>query len=115
MILKILLENLDFSIEKIDFSIEKIDFSIEKIEIFVPPPNHHFIFDFFQNRKFQNHFSPRKKKVFRSIFFSASGDVNTSRIYAQSSLGIPYCPATLGFMEQLPVTTLFLEDLSYTC
>ena len=64
MILKILLENLDFSIEKIDFS-------IEKIEIFVFSPKINILFSiFFRNRNFQNHFSPRKKKVFRSIFFS---------------------------------------------
>ena len=107
MILKILLENLDFSIEKIDFS-------IEKIKIFVFSPKIIILFSiFFEIEIFKIIFLQEKKKFFDQFFFSASGDVNTSRIYAQSSLGIPYCPATLGFMEQLPVTTLFLEDLSY--
>ena len=106
MILKILLENLDFSIEKIDFS-------IEKIEIFVFSPKINILFSiFFEIEIFKIIFLQEKKKVFRSIFFPASGDVNTSRIYAQSSLGIPYSPATPGFIQKCTVTTFFLEDLS---
>ena len=44
-----------FSIEKSNFSIEKIGKSGKNI--------------FFENRNFQNHFSPRKKKFFAPIFF----------------------------------------------
>ena len=52
MILKILLENLDFSIEKIDFSIEKLK-----------------IFDFFWISKFSKSFFSKKKKRFSINFF----------------------------------------------
>ena len=80
-----------FSIEKSIFSIEKSRFSSKIFKII-----------FLQ-----------EKKSFSINFFPASGDVNTSRIYAQSSMGIPYSPATQGFMKQLPVTTFSLESLSY--
>ena len=52
MILKILLENLDFSIEKIDFSIEKIK-----------------NFNFFWISKFSKSFFSKKKQTFFDEFF----------------------------------------------
>ena len=107
MILKILLENLDFSIEKINFS-------IEKIVIFVFPPKINILFSiFFEIEIFKIIFLQEKKEVFRSIFFSGSGDVGTSRLYAQSRLGVTMPGATLSFMKKLTVTKFFLEGLSY--
>ena len=63
MILKILLENLDFSIEKIDFS-------IEKIEIFVFSPKINILFSiFFEIKMFKIIFLQEKKSI--RIFFLA--------------------------------------------
>ena len=63
MILKILLENLDFSIEKIDFS-------IEKIEIFVFSPKINILFSiFFEIEIFKIIFLQEKKKFFDQFFF----------------------------------------------
>ena len=65
MILKILLENLDFSIEKIDFS-------IEKIEIFVFFPKIIILFSiFFEIEIFKIIFLQEKKKFFDQFFFLA--------------------------------------------
>ena len=47
------------------------------------------------------------------IIFPASGDVGTSRLYAQGSLGVARSTCTQGFITKLTVTNFFLEDLSY--
>ena len=106
MILKILLENLDFSIEKIDFS-------IEKIEIFVFSPKINILFSIFFEIEIFKIIFLQEKKFFDQIFFPASGDVHTSRLYAQSGLGVTFCRRAPLFIKRYTVTTFSLEDLSY--
>ena len=83
------------------FSIEKSIFSIEKPRFF--------------KQNFQNHFSPRKKKFFDQIFFPASGDVHTSRLYAQSGLGVTLPRRTSLFVQNPAVTTFFWKAFHMSC
>ena len=58
-------------------------------------------------------FLQEKNIFFETDFFSDSENVSTSRIYAQSGLGVTLSGATHRFMQKLTVTNFFLEQLSY--
>ena len=55
-------------------------------------------------------FLQEKNIFFETDFFSDSENVSTSRIYAQSGLGVTEWPFTQGFVQKPTVTTFYYCD-----
>ena len=115
--MKIFLEKIEklFFWEIFTFSIEKSIFSSKIFTwknwfFYWKTQNFQLFLDF---KIFKIIFLQEKKTFFDDIFFPASGDVGTSRLYAQRGLGVGRSSCTLSFIKKCTVTHFFLEDLSY--